>query len=349
MSENKKISFNPKKITEELLSVLSERSRDVLMQRYGLGREASRATLEKIGQQYGITRERVRQIENQAIRAIKKSELYAKQAAVFDELKEKVKIMGGIIAEEDLLDSISPYKTIHNHLHFLLVVGDHFTKYREDDFFRHRWQVDEVLSGQIHESLKRLYQSLSNEDLVTEPDIIKKFIAQLQGVAEEYKREEIVKRWLSLSKKISQNSLGEWGRTESTNINAKGVRDYAYLIIRKHGSPIHFRKVAKNIEEEFKRKAHEATTHNELIKDPRFVLVGRGLYALSEWGYSGGVVREVIQRILVDRGPLTKEEVVREVLKERQVKENTILVNLQNPRYFQKDQLGRYSPVKTTV
>ena len=120
------------------------------------------------------------------------------------------------------------------------------------------------------------------------------------------------------------------------------MRDYAFLVIRKHGSPIHFKEVAKAISTYFNKKAHVATTHNELIKDPRFVLVGRGLYALAEWGYMSGVVKDVIKKILEKEGPLSKEKIVDKVLKERYVKENTILVNLQNPKYFKKDKEHRY-------
>ncbi len=120
------------------------------------------------------------------------------------------------------------------------------------------------------------------------------------------------------------------------------MRDYAYLVIRRHGSPIHFREVAEQISKLFGKKAHIATTHNELIKDPRFVLVGRGLYALSDWGYMSGVVRDVINNIINKNGPLTKDEIIEKVLKERYVKENTILVNLQNPKFFKKDVKGRY-------
>ncbi len=148
---------------------------------------------------------------------------------------------------------------------------------------------------------------------------------------------------MSLSKNLGKNSLGEWGKSNSSNINAKGMRDYAFLVIRKHGSPIHFREVASSIEKIFKKKAHVATTHNELIKDPRFVLVGRGLYALAEWGYMSGVVKDVIRKIIEKNGPLTKEEIVDRVLKERYVKENTILVNLQNPKFFKKDKQGKYN------
>ena len=159
------------------------------------------------------------------------------------------------------------------------------------------------------------------------------------------KNEEILRRWLSMSKKISRNPLGEWGLAASPNIKLKGVRDYAFLVLRKHGSPIHFKEVAKAITQYFNKKAHVATTHNELIKDKRFVLVGRGLYALAEWGYMSGVVKDVIKKILEKEGPLSKEDVIKKVLKERYVKENTILVNLQNAKYFKKGKDNLYHNV----
>jgi DNA-directed RNA polymerase delta subunit len=117
-----------------------------------------------------------------------------------------------------------------------------------------------------------------------------------------------LRRWLSISKKIGKNPLGEWGHAASPNVKTKGVRDYAYLAVKKHGSPLHFREVAQLIEKMFNRAAHVATTHNELIKDDRFVLVGRGMYALKEWGYASGVVRDVIRNILrtTARSPKTK-------------------------------------------
>jgi hypothetical protein len=165
----------------------------------------------------------------------------------------------------------------------------------------------------------------------------------LKEVSDKYKDDEIIKRWLSMSKHIAKNPLGEWGKASSSNIKAKGMRDYAFLVLRKHGSPIHFREVAKQISKIFNKEAHIATCHNELIKDKRFVLVGRGLYALAEWGYKPGVVKDVIRDILAQSGPLTKSDIIEKVLKERYVKENTILVNLQNPKLFKKDREGKYA------
>ncbi|MBU6430753.1 hypothetical protein KGQ29_00025 [Patescibacteria group bacterium] len=337
------IKFKPKQASKKLMSALSDRSKEVIESRYGLGKNDERMTLEAIGQRYGITRERVRQIENHSIAAIRKSKYYFEEKDVFDELEQLIRALGGVIVEQDLLDHISKDKSVQNNINFLLVIGHPFKKVKEDDDFRHRWYVDEELSNKVHASLKKVYENLKDEDLIPETEMIKAFMEHIKELADKFKNEEMIRRWLSISKRMGKNPLGEWGKASSPNVSAKGMRDYAFLVIRKHGSPIHFKEVARIISEVFKKKAHIATCHNELIKDPRFVLVGRGLYALSEWGYMSGVVKDVIRKILEKHGPLTKEEIIDKVMKERYVKENTIAVNLQNPKYFKKNKEGKYT------
>ncbi|MSR87778.1 MAG: hypothetical protein EXS69_01250 [Candidatus Zambryskibacteria bacterium] len=339
------VSFKPKEVTKKLLSVLAKRAQDVIVSRYGLGSKASRLTLDAIGKKYNITRERVRQIENHSIATIRKSRVCKELEPVFTELKAIVLDLGGIVSEKDLLKHFSKDVSIQNHFQFLFVIGEDFKRTKEDEEFKHRWHVDSQLAEKIESALRKLYSKLSDDELVFEGDLINSFLDEVRDLNEKYKDEEVVKRWLAISHKIDKNPLGEWGRASSPNVNAKGMRDYAFLVIRKHGSPIHFKEVAKAISQYFNKKAHVATTHNELIKDPRFVLVGRGLYALAEWGYMSGVVKDVIKKILEKDGPLSKEKIVEKVLKERYVKENTILVNLQNSRYFKKDKEGRYSNV----
>ena len=338
------ITFKPKQSTRRLLSVLPDRAREVLVSRYGLGKNTHKMTLDAIGKTYGITRERVRQIENYAIANIRKSDAYKAEKAVFGELENLIHTLGGIVVEEDFLGHVSKDKALHNHINFLLVIGDSFKKRKEDDDFKHRWHVNEALAKQVEESLRKLYAGLTTDDLLPESEMVNKFLGHLEAVSEKYKNQEVVRRWLSLSRTVGRNAIGEWGLSSSPNVRTKGMRDYAFLVIRKHGSPIHFKEVARQISTIFKKKAHVATTHNELIKDPRFVLVGRGLYALAEWGYMSGVVKDVIKKVLEKNGPLTKEEIVDKVLKERYVKENTIMVNLQNQKYFKRDKEGRYTP-----
>lgn len=342
----KTVAFKPKAVVKKLLQALPERSRVVVEARFGLGAKAERMTLEAIGTRYGITRERVRQIENHAIASLRKAPAFAEAKEAFDDLERIIDSLGGIVCEDDLLDFVTNDESLQNHIYFLLVLGDPFKYRKEDDEAKRCWFVDAALAAKVEAALKRLYSNLSDEDLIPEAEMVDRFLVELKDLSEKYRNEEIAKRWLKISKTIGRNPLGEWGPARSNNVKTKGVRDYAYLAVKRHGSPLHFAEVAKLIEKLFSRTAHVATTHNELIKDNRFVLVGRGIYALREWGYAQGVVRDVIKDILKAHGPLSREEIVEKVLKERHVKENTILVNLQNQKFFKKGKDGKYSLVK---
>jgi hypothetical protein len=233
------INAKPKQVVKRLLAVLPERAKDVLVGRFGLGKDSGRLTLESIGKKYGITRERVRQIENYAIHSIKKSDVFNKEKETFVELEKLLELLGGIISEEDLLSAISNEKSTQNHVHFLLVLGDAFKKEKEDDHFRHRWFIDDKLAEKVHGALRKLYESMNDDHLVSELDVIAQFLTHVEDVSDHYKKEDIVRRWLSISKTIGKNPLGEWGLVSSPNIRAKGIRDYAFLVLRKHGSPIH--------------------------------------------------------------------------------------------------------------
>lgn len=336
------LTFKPKEAIKKLLSPLSDRARDIITKRYGLGKNPNRMTLEAIGEEYKITRERVRQIENFAINSIKKADNYQKSAENFSELKALMEDYGGIVHEAEFLGSIAKDKSVQNHIHFMLVLSDAFFKLKEDDEFHHRWTTNRELATKVHASIQNLCQNFTENDLVSETELLDRFLSELKDIVDDDQTRAFAKKWLNISKNIGQNPLGEWGLVKSPNVRMRGIRDYAYLVIRHNGSPMHFVEVAKAITKTFGKKAHPATCHNELIKDKRFVLVGRGLYALAEWGYTKGIVADVIRTILQKEGPLSREEIVAKVLKERHVKENTIVVNLQNPKYFRKDRIGKY-------
>ncbi|HEY5383241.1 MAG TPA: sigma factor-like helix-turn-helix DNA-binding protein [Candidatus Paceibacterota bacterium] len=341
-----KTGFKPKAIVRKLLASLPERSRTVLEARFGLGVNPERVTLESIGKKYGITRERVRQIENHALASLKKAPAFGEASAAFEELERIIDSLGGIVCEDDLLSFITKDKSMQNHIYFLLVLGDAFKYKKEDEEINRCWYVDPQLAGQVENALRGLYEGLSDEDLIPEGEMMDRFIKELQTINDKHRNDEVVKRWLKISKKVGKNPLGEWGQASSSNVKTKGIRDYAYLAVKKHGSPLHFKEVAALIEKMFNRAAHVATTHNELIKDDRFVLVGRGMYALKEWGYVQGVVRDVIRNILRESGPLTKDQIVEKVLKERHVKPGTVVVNLQNQKYFKRGKDGKFLLVK---
>lgn len=338
-------SFQPKSISKELLSELPERSRRVLVDRFGLTGKGEERTLDAIGKEYNITRERVRQIENHGIVVVRESDTYEAHAESFSDLKKALELLGSVVAEEMLLDAITKNPGDKNHLLFLLTVGHHFDNRREDNAFRARWFSDKDLADSIEKALNALYESTEPSRLTPEDEFIQLFNKELRTLNVKNRSEEALKRYLSISKRLGKNPLGEWGRIESPHVRIKNTRDFAYLTLKRHGSPMHFTEVANGIENLFRRKTHPATTHNELIKDGRFVLVGRGLYALKEWGYEPGVVRDVIRDILDKEGPLKREDIVERVKRERYVKDATIAVNLQNG-IFTKLSDGRYALAK---
>jgi len=340
----KAFKFDSQALTKRLLADVPERARDVLVRRFGLGATSERETLEAIGDRSSITRERVRQIEAAGLEAVRASKAFKDASGAFEELRKYVESLGVIVPEDELLESLGKDEKTRNRFRFLLVAGSAFFRERETDDFYARWHVDHATASRIHEALSKLYASLDDSEVLPEGELMDRFLEELKGVNDAYKNEAVLKRWLSISKQIGKNPLSEWGKVSAPAIRTKGIRDYAYLTIKRHGKPMHFSEVARTISSTFAKKAHVATTHNELIKDPRFVLVGRGLYALAEWGYQPGVVRDVIREVLTEKGPLKKDEVIRHVKQARFVKDNTILVNLNDPRYFKRTKDGRYAP-----
>src|SRR3989344_2342680 len=276
-----KLPFKPASITKRLVAVLPERSRDVITARYALEGGSRSETLDSIGKRYGITRERVRQIENHAIKLIQESDALVKEAGSFKALEEAIRDLGGLLTERLILETLAPDPETKNHLYFLLVVGTTFKEAKEDKDLKARWFVDHDVAKAVESALKEVHGKVRPSDVLSETELVdhvKSCIAKMDGKP---KSTDTILRWLELSQCLVRNPLGEWGRVTAPGIRVKNIRDYAYLAMKRHGSPMHFREVAKSIRELFGKSAHEATTHNELIKDARFVLVGRGIYALS--------------------------------------------------------------------
>lgn len=342
-----KLTFKPKEVSKRLIDVLPERSKDVIISRYGLTGKKESETLDAIGKRYGITRERVRQIENHAIKLIQDSPVLQKESTALTQLEGSIRELGAVLPEHTILSEFATDPETKNHLYFLMVVGKPFTTRKEDEHFKRRWFVDEQVAKAVEDALKTVHASIKPSDVVNEDKLVEHVLTCMQRVNVKYKNKETAKRWLELSNCLMRNPLGEWGRTTAPGIKLKNIRDHAYLVLKRHGSPMHFREVAKAIEKTFGKKAHQATTHNELIKDAeRFVLVGRGLYALKEWGYRAGHVIDIIKANLKEKGPMTQEEIIKAVGKERHVKRNTILVNLQNNPSIAKQKDGKYALAK---
>ncbi|MBI1956871.1 MAG: hypothetical protein HYS44_00200 [Candidatus Niyogibacteria bacterium] len=336
-----KMNHDFKAITASILKKLSGRSRDIIERRFGIGARARRQTLESIGRPYKITRERVRQIEAVTLGKIRESAAFALADPVIDTFRKEIERKGGVWKEDGLLSECSSDSAVQNSARFLLTLSPSFLRVGADDHCHHHWTTDGAISKKAREALRDFSGTLG-EKLMSENELADRFGEHVRATVSRSISRDALFSWLDISKSIRRNPFGEWGHASSPLVHPRGMRDYAYLVLKKHGSPLHFREVAKAIETMIGRPAHVQTVHNELIKDERFILVGRGLYALSNWGYQPGIVRDIITVVLKTQGPLGRDELVKRVQKERHVKENTILINLQNKQYFKKLSDGRY-------
>ena len=162
-----------------------------------------------------------------------------------------------------------------------------------------------------------------------------------------YEHPDYIKAVASISRLLSTLN-GLWGLSKWPSVNPKNIRDKIFVILESRKEPMHFSDIAKEIaDSNFKRKnVTVQAIHNELIKDSRFILIGRGIYALSSWGYKKGTISDIIKSVLEKSAePLTREEIVKQVLKVRKVKETTVLLNLQNKKLFKKIDKNSYTLV----
>lgn len=325
-----------------LETIEKEREREIISRRYGLFDR--KETLEQIGELLGITRERVRQLEKAIITRLKAQAEQNKIPNVQEverTLSELLEASGTAARVSALGEKLTEKnsKIDQSRIAFLATLCPNLVVVDENDFY---FQAV---------ALKRNYKD--TKSLTGKVDAIVKVIkgigqpSKIDVIATEAKEVDDAKAAaLASISKLLASLNGDWGLTKWPTVNPKNIRDKIYVILRENGKQMHFSAIADKIKEsDFKRK--DVTTqaiHNELIKDDRFVLVGRGIYALKEWGFKKGTVSDVITEVLTKAGePLHRDEIVKRVLKNRYVKETTILLNLQGKKQFKRVAKATYT------
>lgn len=332
-------------IISSLLQQLTDRQRQVLIGRFALNEKDKPLTLAAIGAKYDITRERVRQIEAQSLLTLRdKFGEHEEADEIAKAARTNIERVGGVMGLDELstalkgkLKGLAPH-----HLVFVGAVSGQFETYEEDDSFRRFFYLDEKYLRKAEEVVKLLTKYLENHKAQV---LEKKEDQVLAAFSNESKADQgFVKQCVNVSKLFYTNPFGDFGLASWPEIKPATIRERIYLVIRKSKAPLHFREIARLINDYglSNRPALVPTVHNELIKDKRFVLVGRGVYALGEQGYTPGTAREVIARILENKGALDPQDIVLAVQSERLFKPNTILANLQNKKHFERLADGRY-------
>ena len=340
MDQNAEILKNA--ISGSLKIIEQDREKEIISRRFGLS--GSKETLEQIGEMLSITRERVRQLEKAILIRLQISaeeneipELAAAEKILVRNLTE----MGRVAKLSDLADKIYGHTSTASErtgIYFIATFAKNLTVVEENDKYNAAVGIAEygdekTIRGRVDEIVKLIRENKA-------PMTIDELDNQLN-----YEQPDHIKAIASISKLLATLN-GVWGLTKWPMVNPKNIRDKIFVILEAKKEPMHFSDIAKEIKDSnFKRKnVTVQAIHNELIKDSRFVLIGRGIYALSSWGYKKGTISEIITSILEKaEKPMTREEIVKQVLKTRKVKETTILLNLQNKKLFKKVDKNSYT------
>ncbi len=324
-----------KAIKGSLSIIDQDRERTIVEKRFGLS--GQKETLEQIGETLSVTRERVRQLEKVILVRLR---IAAKQNQIPNlPAAEKILIrnlaeLGRTARVADLAGKVFGAKAANTDraaISFLADISAGLTVVPENDQYYNSVAIADVGDEKgIKTKVDEIVQLIKTNKKPLSLDALDNKL--------NYEHPSQIAAIASVSKQLATLN-GLWGLVKWPEVNPKNIRDKIYVILESKKEPMHFNDIAEAIaESDFKRK--NVTTqaiHNELIKDPRFVLIGRGIYALDTWGFKKGTVSEIIAAVLKEAGkPLTREEIVVEVMKSRKVKETTILLNLQNKKLFEK-------------
>lgn len=335
-------SFDIDATIEAILEVIDqEREREIITRRFGL--YDRKETLEQIGEFLGITRERVRQLEKAILIRLKIAAEEGKIPSVQTAEKAMIRELtetGHLATVQNLMERLvkEPTALSRARLAFAAELAPRLTVVNENDNYRHAVGIAEYGDEKkLKTEIDAIVKAIKKHG---QPITIAELDTQLN-----YDHPSIIESLASVSKHLA-HLKDLWGLNKWPTVNPKNIRDKIYVILAENGKPMHFSEIASAIKDSnFSRK--NVTTqaiHNELIKDKRFVLIGRGIYALDSWGYSKGTVADTIADILKTAGePLHRDEIVKRVLKNRQVKETTILLNLQSKAQFKRVAKATYA------
>ncbi len=305
------------KILEKILSKISEKEREIISLRFGFGNQKEKS-LEEIGKKYKISRERVRQIIEKVIEKAKKFF----DPKILDPLFEEINSKGGAKLEEEIKSEKG------KEVIFLLYLDSRFERVKKTKTHFSFWVTNKNAKEKVKNILSQLEKIFEKE----------KKPLTLKEIGEIFKeKEEVLREYLKISRLIGERE-GVFGLKKWPEISPKTAKEKAYLILKKLQKPLHFRELAKLC-----KIKEERTLHNALIKNEEFVLVGRGIYGLKEWGYYEGTTKEVLIRILKEKGKaLSKEEILEEIKKHKLVKPSTVFALLYS-KEFKKNSEGKYT------
>ncbi|HCI04276.1 MAG: sigma factor-like helix-turn-helix DNA-binding protein [Candidatus Peribacteraceae bacterium] len=340
-SQGQQLTIDLNELLKNLFLVLTEKEAKVIERRFALQGQP-RQTLDKIGKHFNVTRERIRQIESIALGKLRRTVRTTKLDEVNQIARSILNQNGGLMREDDLISAVltrikGSTELDGAVLRLSFTIDGEMNAGTRSNTFVPFWRLESLSMEDIMKIVNSIVKILKKRKSCMESDELVSAIQKLNLFEGRVPSAELIQGSLKIDERLKEITEG-WGLTEWRFVRPRSIRDKVEIILKKAGEPLHFMEIANRIREasfDHKNVTVQAV-HNELIRYPQFVLVGRGLYALKNWGYEPGTVADVIERILKDKGPLSKKEIIAEVAKQRTVKVGTISLNLQKMPYFKR-------------
>ncbi len=332
----KKIDFS--ELMPRLLNLLTKKEKDIIGRRFSLG-NTNRETLDRIGQSYSITRERVRQIETVALKKLARIAMDPSMQTIhnlaFSILVEHGKTMSEDLLVSQMLKSLQNPKNIDvNAMKLAMRVSSKLIKHERNQFFKPFWRAPDISVGEIKSTIKEIQRILKKEeDTLTVENLAIPFKSKYP--------QAFIASLLEIDRSFLRTEEG-WGLTNWRFINPRSIKDKILISLRNIKKPLHFTDIIEHVLNDFnsQKSVTPQAVHNELIRHNEFILVGRGLYGLSEWGLTSGTVCDVIKSVFKENsGALKRQDIIEKVLEKRKIRLGTISLNLQKYPFFKR--IGR--------
>lgn len=333
---------------DDLFLVLTSKEKEVTVKRFALD-NGDRWTLERIGGKFGVTRERIRQIEKIALSKLRRTAQNTKLRVVYDLSLKMLNQRGGLSTEDALVNELIAALRLTgsadaNILRLALTLQPELGKIPRTDSNETYYHLKNVTEKEVQMVIRKAYHVLEKKgDVVPEGKLLSDLALTL-AQEDIHVTPEFMLSAISTDPRFKKME-GGYGLMIWRHVNPRSIRDKSYIILKKHQKPLHFTEIADRIRAAaFDRKSVTMqAVHNELIRYEQFVLVGRGLYGLKEWGYTRGNVSEIIEDLLAKKSPLSKQDITTGVLRQRMVKKGTISLNLQKNPHFVRVGRALYS------
>lgn len=332
-------SLSLKSILEDMFLVLTDKERDVITRRFSLNNKP-RQTLDKIGKHFNVTRERIRQIETIALNKLRRNVGNTKLHYVNKLSKDILHQNGGVMLDNELVSAVLNIINTTSQIDSSIVrlslrIDSGIILNERTSTFELFWRDATIPLSDIKNVIEAAITSLKKQKKVVTDEQMIHAVRASNVFKEKQPTDKLILASLSVDRRLKRIDEG-WGLMKWRFVNPRSIRDKAMIILKKEAKPLHFVEIANKISEVgFDKKVVTVqAVHNELIRYDQFVLVGRGLYALSEWGFEPGTVADVIEKLLEKNGAMPKKQIIEEVLKQREVKIGTISLNLQKNSKF---------------